>query len=37
LRTLVTGQDFAQSTFAGHQLFTADTSGVYGWAVKQPG
>jgi outer membrane protein assembly factor BamB len=34
LRTLVAGQDFAQSTFADDQLFTANANGVYGWAVK---
>jgi outer membrane protein assembly factor BamB len=34
LRALLAGQDFAQSTFADGQLFTANAAGVYGWAVK---
>jgi len=32
LRTLITGsKDFAQSTFAGGRLFTANGNGVYAW------
>jgi len=32
LRTLMTGsKDFAQATFAGGWLFTANANGVYAW------
>jgi outer membrane protein assembly factor BamB len=32
LRALVKGMDFAQSTFADGDLFTANSTGVYAWA-----
>ena len=32
LRTLIEGLDFAQSTFADGELFTANSTGVYAWA-----
>lgn len=32
LRTLVEGMDFAESTFADGDLFTANSTGVYAWA-----